>query len=64
VFSLASKIAPCVVFVDEVDAILGRRDKNGEHEAMRKIKNEAPHLSSDAFFDLIFEGSLKGLLLF
>jgi len=29
-----------VVFIDEVDAILGRRDKNGEHEAMRKIKNE------------------------
>ena len=29
-----------VVFVDEVDSMLGRRDKSGEHEAMRKIKNE------------------------
>ncbi|GBG64633.1 hypothetical protein CBR_g45688 [Chara braunii] len=40
VFTLASKIAPSVVFVDEVDSMLGRREKPGEHEAMRKIKNE------------------------
>ncbi|URE23310.1 Holliday junction DNA helicase ruvB N-terminus [Musa troglodytarum] len=40
VFSLASKIAPCVVFVDEVDSMLGRRENPGEHEAMRKMKNE------------------------
>jgi SpoVK/Ycf46/Vps4 family AAA+-type ATPase len=40
IFTLASKISPTVVFIDEVDSILGKRDKTGEHEAMRKIKNE------------------------
>jgi len=40
VFTLASKIAPCVVFIDEVDSLLGKRERPGEHEATRKIKNE------------------------
>jgi SpoVK/Ycf46/Vps4 family AAA+-type ATPase len=40
VFTLASKIAPSVIFIDEVDSILGKRERHGEHEAMRKIKNE------------------------
>jgi len=40
VFTLASKIAPSVIFIDEVDSILGKRERMGEHEAMRKIKNE------------------------
>ncbi|KAK7259344.1 hypothetical protein RIF29_24948 [Crotalaria pallida] len=40
IFSVASKIAPCVIFVDEVDSMLGKRENPQEHEVMRKIKNE------------------------
>ncbi|XP_041989430.1 uncharacterized protein LOC121740860 isoform X2 [Salvia splendens] len=40
VFTLASKISPSVIFIDEVDSMLRKRESQGEHEAMRKIKNE------------------------
>lgn len=41
IFTLASKLSPCVVFIDEVDSFLGQRGKSSyEHEAMRKMKNE------------------------
>lgn len=39
-FTLAAKVAPTIIFIDEVDSMLGQRSRNGEHEAMRKIKNE------------------------
>ncbi|KAL2342709.1 hypothetical protein Fmac_003994 [Flemingia macrophylla] len=39
-FTLAAKVSPTIIFVDEVDSMLGQRTRVGEHEAMRKIKNE------------------------
>ncbi|KAK9197751.1 hypothetical protein WN944_012934 [Citrus x changshan-huyou] len=39
-FTLAAKVSPTIIFVDEVDSMLGQRTRIGEHEAMRKIKNE------------------------
>ncbi|XP_020554761.1 uncharacterized protein LOC105177420 isoform X1 [Sesamum indicum] len=39
IFSLASKLAPSVVFIDEVDSLLGKR-RELEHEITRKVKNE------------------------
>jgi SpoVK/Ycf46/Vps4 family AAA+-type ATPase len=40
VFSLASKLQPCIIFVDEVDALMGKRGLNGEHEATLQVKTE------------------------
>lgn len=39
VFSLARKISPCLVFIDEVDGLLHSRDTS-EHETSRRVKNE------------------------
>jgi len=61
VFSLASRLAPCVIFIDEVDSMLGKREKLGEHEAMRKIKNEFMSmwdgLKSDAMERVLIMGA-------
>ncbi|PHT46321.1 hypothetical protein CQW23_15479 [Capsicum baccatum] len=40
VYSLGSKIAPSIIFVDEVDSMLGRRENPEEHQAMCRLKNE------------------------
>lgn len=39
VFSLARKLAPAIVFIDEIDAVMGTR-RSGEHEASGMIKAE------------------------
>ena len=39
VFSLAAKLEPSIVFIDEIDAVLGTR-RSGEHEASGMVKAE------------------------
>lgn len=39
-FSFAGKLAPVIIFVDEVDSLLGARGGSFEHEATRRMRNE------------------------
>ncbi|VAI84396.1 unnamed protein product [Triticum turgidum subsp. durum] len=39
-FSFASRLAPVIIFVDEVDSLLGARGGAMEHEATRRMRNE------------------------
>lgn len=39
-FSFANKLAPVIIFVDEVDSLLGARGGSFEHEATRRMRNE------------------------
>ncbi|CAO2821368.1 unnamed protein product [Amaranthus hypochondriacus] len=39
VFSLAYKLQPAIIFIDEVDSFLGQR-KNSDHEALMNMKTE------------------------
>ena len=39
VFSLAQKVEPAIIFIDEIDAVLGTR-RSGEHEASGMVKAE------------------------
>src|SRR5689334_1931293 len=40
VFTLARKLQPTIVFIDEIDAVLGQR-RSGEHEASNMVKAES-----------------------
>ncbi|KAK4540896.1 hypothetical protein LTR36_008838 [Oleoguttula mirabilis] len=39
-FALAKALAPSIIFVDEIDSLLGARGGSSEHEATRRIKTE------------------------
>jgi ATPase family AAA domain-containing protein 1 len=49
-FSLARKLQPTIVFIDEIDAVLGQR-RSGEHEASGMVKAEyvLPSFTSSPF---------------
>jgi ATPase family AAA domain-containing protein 1 len=39
IFSLAAKLQPSIIFIDEVDGLLGRR-RDQDHEATTSLKTE------------------------
>ncbi|KAK6442887.1 hypothetical protein LTR95_000902 [Oleoguttula sp. CCFEE 5521] len=39
-FEIAKALAPSIIFVDEIDSLLGSRGGSSEHEATRRIKTE------------------------
>lgn len=39
VFTLAQKLQPAIIFIDEVDSFLGQR-KSSDHEALTNMKTE------------------------
>ena len=40
IFTLAARLSPCVIFIDEIDAILSSRHSGNSDDYMRKVKNE------------------------
>lgn len=57
VFSLAHKLQPAIIFIDEVDSFLGQR-RSSDHEALTNMKTEFMALwdgfTTDRTFSLNF----------
>lgn len=39
-FQIAKLKAPSIIFVDEIDSLMGQRSESGENDSMRRVKNE------------------------
>lgn len=39
-FAVAKHLQPSIIFIDEIDSILGNRSSTNEHEASRRLKTE------------------------
>lgn len=60
VFTLAYKLQPAIIFIDEVDSFLGQR-KSSDHEALNNMKTEFMALWDGFTTDREFSVDLSGL---
>jgi SpoVK/Ycf46/Vps4 family AAA+-type ATPase len=64
VFSLAHKLQPAIIFIDEVDSFLGQR-RTTDHEAMTNMKTEFMSLwdgfTTDREYSCLLPSPMKAL---